>query len=415
MIIDPGEQQRLDRLRQFILLDVTITVGATIFTLSIFLFVERNVWVLVAGGLAGLGALTMAAGLRPLGRGESGAALWWLVAGNWAVSVTTAAVATFAWPVQIMAAVLPVVVAVPYVTRAHFRWMIVGAVIVGTTAAALGLLQDFSGLTDAVPEWVTDTVLIVFAPFMAVLITQAGARTAETLRDSLELSIQANRGLSESEELLEAQTELLRSSRSRIVAAADRERRRIERDLHDGAQQRLVGLSLQLSLAREQTVSDPATAQETLDRIRDEVRHAQEEMRNLVRGLYPPVLTQHGLGPALRSMIGQLDNPLRADIDDVGRPHPDIEAAVYFLCLEAVQNILKHAGPATLVTITLRQHDGEIRLVVEDDGPGFDPGSVSDGAGLVNMEDRIGAAGGTLQIESRPGSGTRVIASAPTV
>lgn len=410
---DPGLPQRQDRLRQFIVLDALISAIATVFVIGVYLWVERNGWLIVVALVAGAAATTMAMGLRPLRHGDSTAAVWWLVAGNWGVALTTASVATFAWPIQIMAAVLPVVLAVSHVSSRQFRWMIGGAIVVGTTAAALGLLQDFSGLTDSVPEWVTDIVLIVFAPFMAVLITVAGAQSAESMRDSLQLSVAANESLRASERLLEEQAEVLRSSRRRIVAAADRERRRIERDLHDGAQQRLVGLSLQLSLAREQATGDPAAAQETLDRIRDEVRHAQEEMRALVQGLYPPVLTQHGLAPALRSMLGHLDNPLRSEIDDIGRLDPDREAGLYFVGLEAVQNVMKHTGPTTGITIRLTEDDESIRLEVADDGPGFDPGVASDGIGLANMEDRVGAAGGDVRITSVPGEGTTITATVP--
>lgn len=412
MTADPGEQQRLDRLRQFIILDAGMSAVATLYVVAVYLWLERIGWLMVVAAMAAVAAACIAMGLVPLRDGRARAALWWLVAGNWLVAVATASVATFAWPILIMAAVLPVVVAVPYVTRRQFRLMIVGAIVVGTGAAALGLLQDYSGLTDSVPGWMTDTVLITFAPFMAALITQAGAQAAATMRESLQLSLDSNEGLRASRELLEHQAELLRESRSRIVAAADRERRRIERDLHDGAQQRLVGLSLQISLAREQTASDPLAAQATLDRIRDEVRHAQEDMRALVQGLYPPVLTQHGLAPALRSMLGQLDNPLRSDIDDVDRMPSGREAAVYFVCLEAVQNILKHAGSSALVTVHLAQTADEVRLVVEDDGPGFDVEQNGTGSGLTNMADRIGSAGGTVAIESEPG-GTRVIACVP--
>jgi signal transduction histidine kinase len=371
------------------------------------------VWLLVAGAMAGSAAITMAMGLRPLKQGRAVAACWWLVAGNWGVALTTAAVATFAWPVQIMAAVLPVIISAPYVSRRQFRVMIIGAVIVGTSAAALGLLQDFSGLTESVPEWVTDAVLIIFAPFMAVLITQAGAQTAASLRDSLRLSVEANEGLQVSQAQIASQAELLRLSRSRIVAAADHERRRIERDLHDGAQQRLVGLSLQISLTKELVSSDPAAARDTLDRIRDEVRHAQEEMRALVRGLYPPVLTQHGLGPALRAMVGQLENPLRADINDVPRMDPGREAAVYFLCLEAVQNVLKHAGSNAVISVSLCEEADDMILIVEDNGTGFDLTVDRTGAGIQNMEDRMGAAAGSIDIQSTPGIGTSVAARIP--
>ncbi|MEM7140446.1 MAG: sensor histidine kinase [Actinomycetota bacterium] len=393
-------------LRQIISADVAVTVGAVSFVLGVYAFVDRLGWLLIAAGCAAVAAAMMAIGLLPLRDGNAGAAIAWHTAGNWFIAIAASFIATFTWPIQILAAILPVVIAVGYVSQRVFRLMIVGAVLVFATAAMLGLLQDVTGLTDSVDEWVTDTVLIVFMPFLAILITQAGARTAEVLAQALEESQAANLSLLSSEEDL-------RESRSRIVAAADVERRRIERDLHDGAQQRLVGLSLQISLAKEQASSDPAAAQETLDRIRDEVRHAQDEMRALVRGLYPPVLTQHGLGPAVRSLVADLHNPTRTRIDDVPRLGPDREASLYFLCLEAVQNVMKHAGNAATVTIVVETDDATVRVSVADDGPGFDSTTSDVGAGLVNMEDRIGAAGGTVAIESAPGAGTVVSATMP--
>ncbi|GJM37280.1 MAG: hypothetical protein DHS20C19_06470 [Acidimicrobiales bacterium] len=400
---------RIGRLRQFIVLDVFAALTAVVMMTVINVVSARSGWLLVATGMVAVTALLMALGLRALNRGSVVAAITWVAVGNWSIAIGASAVATFSWPIQELAALLPAVVAVPYVSRRQFRLILVVSVAVSVAAAFVGLLQDVTGLTDDLADWIPPATLIAFTPLMSLLVAQAGVGAAETLRDALDRSLEANARLSENEATLAAQARLLRDSRSRIVAAGDSERRRIERDLHDGAQQRLVGLSLQISRAREQCVVDPAAAQATLDDIRREVRAAQQEMRDLVRGVYPPVLTQHGLAPAIRAIIDQVDNTHRSDVRDVGRLGPEVEAAIYFACLEALQNVMKHAGAEAVVSVNLRRADQVVSLVVADDGRGFDADGIPAGNGLVNMADRVGAAGGTLTIESSDG-GTSVTA-----
>jgi signal transduction histidine kinase len=402
---------RIGRLRQFILLDIFAAVAAVVVMTVINIAVARSLWLIVTTGMVAVTALLMALGLRALRSGAVVGAIAWVAVGNWSIAIGASAVATFSWPIQQLAALLPAVVAVPYVSRRQFRLILVISVAVSVAAAFVGLLQDFTGLSDDLADWIPPATLIAFTPLMSLLVAQAGVGAAETLRDALGRSLEANERLSENEATLATQAGLLRESRSRIVAAGDRERRRIERDLHDGAQQRLVGLSLQISRAREQCITDPVAAQATLDEIRAEVRRAQQDMRDLVRGVYPPVLTQHGLAPAIRAIIDQAPATHRSDVRNVGRLAPEAEAAMYFACLEALQNAMKHAGPGSVVSISLRRDGADVALVVEDDGPGFDVESAVTGTGLVNMADRMLAAGGSLVIDSSPSSGTRVEAA----
>lgn len=404
---------RLVRLRQFIVLDIFSVVMAVVMMALLNLAVARSGWLLIATAMVLTSGLLMAMGLRALTQGSVEGAVAWVAVGNWSIAIAASFVATFSWPIQQLAALLPAVVAAPYLSRRQFRFVLVISVAVSVVAASLGLLQDFTGLSDDLADWIPPATLIAFAPFMSLLVAQAGIGAAETLRDALGQSLAANVQLSRNEAILAEQADLLRESRSRIVAAGDRERRRIERDLHDGAQQRLVGLSLQISLAREQCLTEPEAAQATLDEIRAEVRRAQQDMRDLVRGVYPPVLTQHGLAPAIRAAIGELPNPLRGVVADVGRLDPDAEAALYFACREALQNVLKHTGPATVVTVDLARSADNVCLTVSDAGPGFDPEHVASGAGLVNMADRIGAASGSFRIDSLPTGGTQMVAAVP--
>ncbi len=389
---------QLARLRHFILLDVATSLTAVVVMSLLNLVAIRNLWLLAATAMVLVAAVLIAMGLRPLARGDAEAGVMWVAVGNWAIAMSAAAIATFSWPVQQLAALLPVMVAAPYVSRNRFRVILLISIAVSVVAAALGLVQDFTGLTDDLADWVAPTILIMFTPFMSVLVALAGRSAAAALSDALDESLTA--------------AELLRESRRRLVAAADSERRRIERDLHDGAQARLIGMSLQISLAREQCLTDTAAAQATLDAIRSEVRHAQDDMRALVRGLHPPVLTQRGLAPAIRAAIANTVNPYRDLVHDVGRHDAAVESAIYFCCLEALQNVAKHTPPETEVTVTLSLADSTLILVVADGGPGFVP-VTRDGAGLVNMADRIGAAGGTFALDTRPGSGTRIEARVP--
>jgi signal transduction histidine kinase len=206
-------------------------------------------------------------------------------------------------------------------------------------------------------------------------------------------------------------TELARS-RARIQAAADSERRRIERDLHDGAQQRLVALRIRLGLADDLMREDPARARKLLGELGGEAEEALEEVRSLARGVYPSLLSDEGLKEALRSLAHRAAVPTTVDAPGIGRYPPEIEGAVYFSCLEALQNAAKHARGATSVSVSVR--DGvDLRFEVRDDGAGFATGEVESGAGFTNMQDRLAAVGGELTIHSEPGRGTRVTGTIP--
>jgi signal transduction histidine kinase len=204
----------------------------------------------------------------------------------------------------------------------------------------------------------------------------------------------------------------LRASRARILAAADEERRRIERDLHDGGQQRLVALRIRLELAEELMDQDPGQAREVLHRLGGEVDAALDELRALAAGVYPAVLAARGLSEAIRNAALQSPVPATVKIDGVDRYSREAETAAYFCCIEALQNVAKHAPEATRVSISLSRN-GDLRFEVRDNGPGFPLDDAADGRGLVNMRDRMAAAGGELEIHSRPGAGTEVVGTIP--
>jgi signal transduction histidine kinase len=209
---------------------------------------------------------------------------------------------------------------------------------------------------------------------------------------------------------LRAQVEQLRASRARIVEAGTVERRRLERNLHDGAQQRLVALSLTLRLAEQRVRSHPETTETLLAGAQEELKLAQAELRELARGIHPAILSDRGLEPALEALAGRSPVPVRLEgVPEERLPGP-IEAAAYFVVAEALTNVVKYAG-ASQATVRVTQFDGRALVEVADDGcGGADPGR---GTGLRGLADRVQALDGNLAISSPPGEGTRLRAEIP--
>jgi signal transduction histidine kinase len=209
---------------------------------------------------------------------------------------------------------------------------------------------------------------------------------------------------------LQATIDDLRASRRRLVRAQDEERQRIERNLHDGAQQQLVALTVQLSLL-EDSAGDAGEVR-LMTQLRAGLRAALDDLRALARGIYPPLLADQGLGPALRAQAGRAPLPVLVEADGIGRYPRDAEAAVYFCILEALQNTAKYAR-ASQATVALSCPGSHLEFTVTDDGTGFDTATASHGTGLQGMADRLAAAGGTLRISSAPGSGTTISGRLP--
>jgi signal transduction histidine kinase len=204
----------------------------------------------------------------------------------------------------------------------------------------------------------------------------------------------------------------LRSSRRRLVAAQDEERRKLERNIHDGAQQQLVALAVKARLTRALTERDPAKASEMLQQIEAETQSALEDLRDLARGIYPPLLADKGLEAALTAQARKSPVPVIVTGDGIGRYPQEVEAAVYFSVLEALQNTAKYAG-AEHAEIRLAYDDDALRFQVHDDGRGFDPDATGYGTGLQGMVDRLAALDGVVTVTSRPGDGTTVVGRVP--
>jgi PAS domain S-box-containing protein len=211
-------------------------------------------------------------------------------------------------------------------------------------------------------------------------------------------------------EIEAARTAELRASRARIVAAADAARRKIERDLHDGAQQRLVTLALEVQVARGRLRSAPESAGPFLDRLAQELSDASAELRELARGIHPAVLTERGLAPAIEALAARAPLPVETRVGAIDRLSPTLEVTAYFMVSEALTNVAKYAR-ATHATVRLAQEDGTLVIEVDDDGVGGARAGV--GSGLSGLADRVGACDGTLSIVSPPGDGTLVRAVLP--
>lgn len=312
-----------------------------------------------------------------------------ILAINWVTAVVLTIIVPFSFPLGILQILSPVIAAGPVLERPALMRTLLGGVVLSAVVTAIGLHPYESEIEAEIPAGAAMAiaaggVAVMTAPFLI------GAWDAhERQRDTLRQALEAN--------------ELIQDSRRRLVRAADDERRRVERNLHDGAQQQLVAVAMQLRLLRTQ-IDEP----DVIDPVVDDLEHALEELRDLAHGLYPPLLRSRGLGEALRS-IGRR-SPIEVEVVAPDRRFPaDIEAAVYFCCVEAVQNATKHAGDRPTVRIDLHASDGELKGSVADDGPGFDPSTdtIGAGSGLRNMEDRIGAVGGILWVDVAAGTTVR--------
>src|SRR5438552_2809768 len=224
---------------------------------------------------------------------------------------------------------------------------------------------------------------------------------------------QLDSALQESYQELKRRAEALRASRERIVAAGDAERRKLERNLHDGAQQHLVALAVKVKLVKNLLEADANTAKAMLEELGGDVQEAVQQLRDLAHGIYPPILVDRGLGPALESAVMKAALPTNVVAEGVQRHRQEIEAAVYFCVLEALQNAGKHAGEGATAVVSLKEEPGALLFEVSDNGAGFDTKATGLGAGFTNMSDRVGSIGGTLDVSSEPGKGTKISGRIP--
>jgi signal transduction histidine kinase len=208
-------------------------------------------------------------------------------------------------------------------------------------------------------------------------------------------------------EQLRARLAELRASRLRIVTAQDEQRRRIERDIHDGAQQQLLAIADTLAVALSLAGQDEDRERALVAQLKAETSGALETLRELARGIYPPLLADQGLPAAVCAQAGKAPGPVEVSTDGIGRYPAEIETAIYFCCVEALQNAARHA-PGSAVRVGMADSGAEVTFTVADDGPGFEPAAAENGTGLRNMSDRLAALGGSCEVDSSPGRGATV-------
>jgi signal transduction histidine kinase len=382
-----------DPLLRFIRCNLLAAVASVGLLVGVYVGVVQSGWLVALIAAVTLVSVTLAyahhealAGRRSRAVGLTGAAS--LVVSPFVVAVVPDVLAPLA-----LVCLLQLVLATDFFSPRQFALVVGGSLVTLTATAIAGRTSGVRSLIEKAPDRLLDVVVVVAVPTVAALVA---------------LLVWQHR------QRLAGQADELRRSRARLTSAADRERRRLERDLHDGAQQQLIAATVQLPTVR--TLIQQGRAEDAavlVDRVEQRLRGALDDLRQLARGLYPPVLASRGLAEALGEATGLLANPTVVRLAPVPRLAPEVETAVYYCCLEALQNASKHGGAGTTITVDLAQRGGAVVFCVADDGPGFEQRGAGDGSGLVNMADRISAAGGTLAITTAPGRGTTVAGQVP--
>ena len=353
-------------------------------------FVLRSPWFLALAAVCAAQCVVLGAALRLARHSKYQRSITLACIGNWTSVLLITFVAPALLPVMVLAALLPVVFAEPYI---QWRRGLAFVAITASCVLGLGALARFQHVAQPGQSvrWIESAFIPSGLVFDTLLILVIWWNNANALRTS--------------EKLLAERAAQLEASRNRLMTAADEERRRLERDLHDGAQQHLVALAVLIQLAR---TADRDRYQPLLTEASGLLESAIAEIRRLAHGIYPPLLVSGGLAQALPAVAAHAPVPVQLDLQAIGRHPASIEAALYFCCCEALQNAAKHGGPDTTVTITASADDRMLTLTISDTGRGFH--STTIGTGLTNMTDRLSAIGGDLVIDTAPGRGTRVTA-----
>ena len=382
---------KAERFQLFLAALLAMYSGCGLIPLWEYIWVLRSPWLLAIVAVCAAQCVVLAIALRLARHGRYQQSITLVCIGNWASVSLLTFIAPALLPVMVLAVLMPVVFAEPYV-----RWQrgLAFAIITAGCVLALGALarfQNISHLAAHSPRWIESAFIIPALVVVALHVLVIVWNNAAALRTS--------------EAQLAERAAQLTASRIRLITAADEERRRLERDLHDGAQQHLVALAVLIQLAGK---AEHDRSQQLLTEASGLLEAAIAEIRRLAQGIYPPLLVSGGLAQALPAIAARASVPVRLNLQDLRRYPASTEAALYFCCSEALQNATKHGGPATTVTITAHADNRTLTLTIRDTGRGFD--SATTGTGLTNMTDRLSAIGGHLAIDTAPGHGTRVTA-----
>lgn len=378
-----GEFIRLNRIG-------TLASAAAIAVVNLVWFGEGLLYLIPVAVLLTYGLLHVAE--RLLAAQRQTEALGVIAAGNWLVAIVAVSLLPWLLPVMVLTAMMPIVLATPYVERPKMWSFLIGTTLSLAAIGWLGIGRDDEGIVDDVADEIELTIVVLgmigTAIPIGVVVWQANRYHRGQVAAATRLS------------------EQLAESRRRMVVAGDDERARLERDLHDGAQQRLIGVAMRLRMLSSRSASIELVP------VISEVEEAMADIRRLANGLSPALLESAGLEQALHAASRGLGRSVETQFDAIGRLDRTVETALYFCGLEALQNSLKHADGQRL-TMSLRLVDEEVVLRVSDAGPGFDVSSIPTSNGMINMSDRMASIGGSLSVTSTPGVGTAVEATAP--
>jgi signal transduction histidine kinase len=377
-----GWEQVEPRLRRIALINACCLVFSTALLTVVYLLsprypeIRQVLGVLLAASVVMVAGLALTPVLREGGVTSSllSSALVFAFGGVW--------VSPFLSPLAVLVLLVPLMVAYPYLGRRTLTAAVLMVLVAITATAAVA--ESRRMLSEGFPMHVFN--LVVFVPIVVVVILYVVRQNYQELHDH---------------------AEQLRESRSQVTKVADAARRSLERDLHDGAQQRLVGMSVLISRVRQLIDrGDLDEARQALDDLGEQNLLAIDELRELARGIYPQLLAERGLVAALAAVARRSTVPATVVAEPLERRSPEVESAVYFCILEALQNAAKHSG-AEQVEIRLKG-EPQLEFAVVDTGRGFDPDAVEQEGGLLGMDVRVRAAGGELRVESAPGQGTTV-------
>ena len=339
-------------------------------------------------------------------KGDLRRGILWANLGSWYLLFPLVIIIPETLPIAIQNVIGPVILAATYLERRFVKQLIPGTIAIAVVISLISFTTDGVGLDEVAPDGV----------FIGVLVAYIAANLLMVMGDIQELNLvhlrSLDRAVKQNHELRQAER-ALRDSRRRLVVAGDEERVRVERDLHDGAQQRLVSLSMQLRLAADLAADGQPPSSDALMALHRSANEAVDELRDLAQGLYPARLKELGLVRALHSLARRSPTPIEIDDRTSTLLDESTQVALYFVCAEAIQNATKHGGDDAKVSVVLADDDDELVVTIVDDGPGFAPERHEQSRGLLNMADRVGALGGELVVESALGRGTAVRARIP--
>jgi signal transduction histidine kinase len=383
------------RSAQFLRLELVLSVFATLTTIWLQIRFQGNWLAYVIIGSFGATVLGMWWCLRRLTVQNVTGTVLIATAVLWGSTLVVAPLIPFGLPIMSFPMIIPLLVLGPLLERRQLVWLIGAGALAMGLVATLSLRAGTTELQDRIDEWTRDAIIISALAMRAVTISLA-AWDANARRDATLVAAARSRAA-------------LRASRARLVEVGDEQRRALERDLHDGAQQQLVALVMRLRMLgnRHQDLSEEVAP------LVDDLQDALESLRELAHGIYPPLLERGGLAEALPAVGRRLPQRVEIAAGEIGRYPPPIEAALYYSCLEALQNASKYAGPQARILVELAQRPDGLVASIIDDGPGFDPGVAGVGHGLQNIADRLEAIGGALQVETAPGRGTALHFTVP--